>query len=248
MFPRLAVVSMSIAAVTFNISKINQQMLIGVTDVLNREQLVEIHSLLEKAEYVDGKTTAGYRASRVKSNLQMKRGSEQSNQLRDIVVNSLTSNNAFRDVTFPKAINTPMFSRYLPGMEYGFHVDSAVMNQPYSLRTDISVTVFLNEPSDYDGGELVVQTPFGEHQVKLKAGDAVVYTSEFLHRVAPVTRGERLCAVTWVQSFVREPERRQILIDVAKMQKTMHKHAPDDQGTDLAYKVHQNLYRMWADV
>lgn len=223
-------------------------MFLGITGVLNSDQLAEVRKLLAKAEYVDGKTTAGYRASRVKSNLQLNRNSAESNQLKDIVVNALTANQAFHDVTFPKAINKPLFSRYLPGMEYGFHVDNAVMNKPHALRTDISMTLFLNDPSEYEGGELRVQTPFGEQQAKLNAGDAVVYTSDFLHRVAPVTSGERLCAVSWIQSYIREPEKRQILIDMARLQKTMHKHAPDDKGTDLSYKIYQNLYRMWADV
>ena len=222
-------------------------MFTGISDVLGREQLQEVRELLIRAEFVDGGGTAGYRAGRVKSNMQSKKGTEEDKRLRSIVIEGLISNSAFNEVTMPRSLNRPLFSRYLPGMEYGFHVDAAVMNKPDCLRTDISVTVFINEPDDYDGGELVVQTPYGPQSAKLKAGDAIVYPSNLLHRVMPVTRGERLAAVTWVQSYVRDAEKRMMLNELRHIQKTLHKHAPDDVGTDLSYKLHENLYRMWAE-
>ena len=222
-------------------------MFVGIANVLSQEQLAEARQLIAKAATVDGGETAGYRAARVKSNLQLKRHTTESDRLVDIVVKSLSNNRAFKEVTFPKALNRPIISRYLPGMEYGFHVDNAVMNKPDCLRTDISVTLFISEPDDYEGGELIVQTPYGEQSAKLKAGDAVAYDASRLHKVNPVTEGERLAAVTWVQSFIRDSEKRIMLNELSHIQKTLHKHAPDDVGTDLSYKLYQNLYRLWAE-
>ncbi len=221
--------------------------MIGISNVLNQEQLARIHELLGESDFVDGGQTAGYRAKRVKSNLQLDRNSKGSQELVDIVVNALSKNKAFCDVTLPKAINRPLFSKYEPGMTYGFHVDAAVMNKPDCLRTDVSITLFLNEPEDYEGGELVVKTPYGDQSVKLKAGDAVAYDSSRLHAVMPVTKGHRIVAVTWVQSFVRDAEKRVMLNELMHIQRTLHSKAPDDMGTDLSYKLYQNLYRMWAE-
>ncbi len=222
-------------------------MLMGISHVLSAEQLSRIRQVINQSEFVDGGQTAGYRAKRVKSNLQLDRTSTDYKEIVDTVINALTSTKAFNDVTFPKAINKPLFSKYEPGMNYGFHVDAAVMNKPHCLRTDISVTLFLNEPDEYEGGDLVIQTPYGEQRVKLKAGDAVVYDSSRLHAVMPVTKGERLVAVTWVQSFIRDAEKRAMLNELTHIQRTLHRAAPDDVGTDLSYKLYQNLYRMWAE-
>ena len=222
-------------------------MMVGISNVLDAEQLSRIREVLEAATFVDGGQTAGYRAKRVKSNLQLDRCTNEHQELVDMLVNALTSNKAFNDVTLPKAINKPLFSRYEPGMNYGFHVDAAVMNKPDCLRTDVSVTVFLNDPEDYEGGELVIQTPYGEQKVKLKAGDAVAYDASRLHAVMPVKSGVRLVAVTWVQSFVRDAEKRNMLNELVHVQKTLNRTAPDDVGTDLSFKLYQNLYRMWAE-
>ena len=222
-------------------------MFTGISSILDKDQLEEIRDLLQRAEFLDGGTTAGYRAKRVKSNLQLKRGTGEANRLREIVVGGLLGNRAFNDLTLPKALHNPLFSRYLPGMEYGFHMDAAVMNKPDCLRTDVSVTIFINEPEDYDGGELVVQTPDGDRVAKLQAGDAIAYDATRLHRVMPVTRGERLAAVTWVQSFVRDADKRMMLNELKHIQQTLHRHAPDDVGTNLSYKLHENLYRLWAE-
>lgn len=128
-------------------------------------------------------------------------------------------------------------------MEYDLHVDNAIMNRLDSLRTDISVTLFLNDPSEYDGGELIVHTSDGERKAKLKAGEAVIYDATRIHRVTPVTRGIRLAVLTWVQNFIRDPEKRLMLADLVSIQQTLHDKAPDESGTDMAF----NLCRMWAD-
>ncbi|MDN5862251.1 MAG: Fe2+-dependent dioxygenase [Salinisphaera sp.] len=223
-------------------------MLAGLTGLLGAAELAQIRGLLDKATYVQGKTTAGYRAGRVKANLQLRKDAPETNELGRLVIEALQRSKSFNELALPYKVARPLFSRYLPGMEYGFHVDSAVMKKPEPLRTDISVTVFLNDPADYQGGELVIQNPYGEQRAKLNAGDAVLYPTSALHRVAPVTEGQRLVAVTWLQSYIRDPARREILADLNRITRALHHHAPDDVGADLAGKVHSNLYRMWCEV
>lgn len=224
-------------------------MLNVITDVLTREELETINQLLtEDGEFVDGKKTAGYRAERVKNNLQLNKTPKQAKQLNPLIINALERNEIFQRVALPKRIHRPLFSRYHVGMNYGSHVDDALMDLPNVLRTDLAVTVFLNEPARYDGGELAIETSSGEHMVKLAGGDAVVYPASSLHRVTPVTRGERLAAVTWIQSYVRERERREILVDLDKLRHALHERMSDAPETNLAYKTYSNLLRMWADV
>ncbi len=222
-------------------------MLIGLSGVLSCSELKEINALMKEGDFIQGKRTAGYRAKHVKNNLQLDAYSQQQEALSSLIVNALVNCKAFNELCLPKAINRPILARYTQGMSYGFHVDSAVMNQPDCLRTDVSVTVFLNDSKDYEGGELIVKTPHGDQQVKLAAGDVVLYDSSHIHAVAPVTKGERLVAVTWVQSFVRDFQKRQTLNELLTIQKTLHQHLPDDPGTDIAFKIYQDLYRMWAE-
>ena len=140
-----------------------------------------------------------------------------------------------------------MISRYQGGMNYGFHVDDALMAGNPRLRSDISITVFLNDPGDYEGGELIIASPFGEQEVKLPAGAAVVYPSATLHQVAPVTSGARLAAVTWARSYVRDAAQREMLADLLAVQRKIAEVAPDAPETDLAFKTHSNLLRMWSE-
>ncbi len=200
-----------------------------------------------ESEFQDGKKTAGYRAKRVKHNLQMDRNSEAAKAVKAIILTGLRRNPTFQRVALPKTIRPPLISRYREGMNYGLHVDDAMMGGSPKERTDISVTVFLSDPADYDGGETVMNSPFGEQEIKLPAGAAVVYPSSTLHRVAPVTRGERLAAVTWLQSYVRDPAKREILHDVYQMREKLAEQHPDDQEADLAFKTYANLLRMWSE-
>jgi PKHD-type hydroxylase len=146
-------------------------------------------------------------------------------------------------------VATPFYARYTPGMRYGNHVDDPIMGTDEGLyRTDIAITIFLNDPANYDGGELVVNTAFGEQQVKLPAGDGVMYPASSLHRVAEVTRGERLVAVTWVQSLVRDPAQRELLYELNQARERLLKEAPDSPDTARINTVYVNLFRMWSEL
>ena len=222
-------------------------MLTCIPDILDWTEIKKIRAAVAESEFQDGKKTAGYRAKRVKHNLQMDRSSEAAKAVKAIILTGLRRNPTFQRVALPKTIRPPLISRYREGMNYGLHVDDAMMGGSPKERTDISVTVFLSDPGDYDGGETVMNSPFGEQEIKLPAGAAVVYPSSTLHRVAPVTRGERLAAVTWLQSYVRDPAKREILHDVYQMREKLAKLHPDDEESDLAFKTYANLLRMWSE-
>ncbi len=222
-------------------------MLTCIPDILDWTEIKKIRAAVAESEFQDGKKTAGYRAKRVKHNLQMDRSSEAAKAVKAIILTGLRRNPTFQRVALPKTIRPPLISRYREGMNYGLHVDDAMMGGSPKERTDISVTVFLSDPGDYDGGETVMNSPFGEQEIKLPAGAAVIYPSSTLHRVAPVTRGERLAAVTWLQSYVRDPAKREILHDVYQMREKLAKLHPDDEESDLAFKTYANLLRMWSE-
>jgi len=222
-------------------------MLVVIPNVLNAEELKTIHAGLEQCSFVDGKATAGYRAKRVKHNQQMDRESGPAEDIKRTVIQAILRNPLFRDIALPRTIRPPLISRYEPGMEYGRHVDDALMGSQRKERSDISMTVFLNDPASYQGGELISYSSMGEKRVKLPAGQAVVYPSSTLHRVAPVTEGLRLAAVTWVQSYVRDPAQRELLYDLHRIRVACHKVMPDSLEADLAFKSYSNLLRMWAD-
>jgi len=163
-------------------------------------------------------------------------------------LDALRRSREFQNVALPKSIQRPLFSRYTVGMDYGLHVDDALMGREIKARSDLSVTVFLSNPDDYDGGELEMASPYGPQEGKLPAGSAVVYPSSTLHRVKPVTAGERLAAVTWVQSFIADPARREVLYEMDKVRRRLSELDPDGEVTDLAFKTYANLLRMWSDV
>ncbi len=222
-------------------------MLVTIPDVLDLTELREVRAALEASSFLDGQKTAGYRARRVKQNEQLTTDGDGPRQARDLVLKGLKRNPTFKQVAIPRRVQQPLISRYRHGMQYGRHVDDALMGGNSKHRTDLSVTVFLNDPADYDGGELVIESSFGEQSVKLPAGAAVLYASGALHRVAPVTRGERLAAVTWVESYIRDSARRELLHDLNKVCKAMAKSCPDTDETDLAFKSYSNLLRMWSE-
>jgi len=199
--------------------------------------------------FVDGNQTAGTRAKLVKHNEQVSTEAQERKPLLLMVINALMRNSEFRRTVHPKRIRPPLISRYRPGMAYGKHVDDALMGPKNAReRSDVSVTVFISDVTDYEGGELVIHSPFGIQEVKLPAGSAVAYPSYSLHEVAEVTSGERLVAVTWVQSYIRDDHQRQILADVANIRDRLAKIAPKAEETDAAYRLHSNLLRMWAEV
>ncbi len=221
-------------------------MLLCLTAVLTQDEILSIRGALANAEFVDGKATAGFRARRVKENEQLRKGDEP-REVDNLVLEALRRHGPFAAAAIPNRIHAPLFSRYRPGMRYGAHTDDALMNKRNPLRADVALTVFLSEPLDYDGGELVIQTNFGPQEVKLPAGDAVIYPASSVHHVAEVTRGERLAAVTWVQSHVRDPARREVLHDLLAVRKLLARQMADAPETDLAFKTYSNLLRMWAE-
>ena len=222
-------------------------MIVCLPDVLDLTELREIRDALTAASFVDGKITAGHRAKRVKNNLQLDKGAAGAERVKSLVLTGLKRNPEFRRAALPRHIQPPLISRYQVGMNYGRHVDDALMGGERKTRTDVSVTVYLSDPGTYDGGELLIQSPYGDQEIKLPAGAAVLYPASTLHRVQPVTRGERLAAVTWIESHVRDPARREILHDLDRVAQAMARRDPDSEESDLAAKTYSNLLRMWSE-
>jgi len=217
--------------------------------VLDRSELDVVQRMLAGAPFVDGKLSAGLAAKRVKHNLEVDRNARELEQLNNLVMGKLVQHPVYRSGALPLRVAAPYYARYTPGMQYGDHVDDPVMGADGTLyRSDISITVFLSDPAGYDGGELVINTPFGEQQVKLPAGDAVMYPSSSLHRVAKVTRGERLVAVAWLQSLVRDPARRELLHELNSVRERLLANTPETEDAKLINKTYVNLVRMWGDL
>ncbi|MCB1874987.1 MAG: Fe2+-dependent dioxygenase [Chromatiales bacterium] len=224
-------------------------MLLEIHGVLNAQELARVHELLDGAAFVNGVLSAGKAARRVKQNLELDRDSAVLNDLNQIVMNRLLQRGEYQKAALPFRVATPFYARYVPGMTYGDHVDDPVMGPVGGqYRCDVATTVFLNGPDDYEGGELVVRTPYGEHRVKLAAGDAVVYPASSLHQVAPVSRGQRIVAVTWAQSMVRDPARRELLFELDLARESLLDKQPDDADTARINHVYNNLVRMWSEV
>jgi PKHD-type hydroxylase len=224
-------------------------LLTTIANVLNADALKTIRKAMADGVYQDGQKTAGVRAKRVKHNEQLSPKDEHRKVIDTLVLDALWQNGEFHRFAVPRHINRPLFSRYTGGMNYGRHVDDAFMGPPrHKMRTDLSLTIFISSPDEYEGGELEMASSYGPQEVKLPAGAAVVYPSSTLHRVKPVTGGERLAAVTWVQSYIADPARREVLYDIDTMRRRLHEIDPDGPATDLAFKTHANLLRMWADV
>ena len=224
-------------------------MILILEDLLSSAEVTSLREALAKANFVDGKVTAGEAVRSVKNNLQVTAnqgpGLEESQR---IVQSALLKSETFTHAVLPRRILPSMFNRYDGGMAYGGHVDNAIMGGGDALRADISVTIFLTAPADYDGGELVIATDGEARKVKLAAGSGVAYNSTTIHRVEPVTRGSRLAAVTWVQSFVREESRREILSELAETARWARATAPGSPEAMKIAKVRANLMRMWAEV
>jgi len=224
-------------------------MLLTIPGLLNPAQLNKIREILAGAEFVDGRLTAGFAAARVKRNLELKQDPERLQRLIRIIMASLAHNETFRFGALPHRVADPIVARYEPGMTYGDHVDDPIMGTSGPrFRTDVSMAIFLNPPESYEGGELTVRTPFGDRKVKLPAGDAVIYPSSSLHHVAEVTAGERLVALTWIQSYVRDAARRELLYELNLARESLLKEAPGTETTGYVDRSYANLLRMWADL
>lgn len=223
-------------------------MIFTIPDVLTPEELEQINSSLAEGEFVDGKLTAGWNAKLVKNNQQLKKKTPLGTQLTQQVKSALNRHKLFQTAIRPKSIHSLLFSRYDKGMSYGRHVDNAIMRTNGMWRTDISFTLFLNSPDEYQGGELVIEGADAEKGYKLEAGSAIVYPSTSLHRVNEVTEGSRLVSVGWVQSLIRDSSEREILFDLETARRVIFAKDGKTPEFDLISKSVANLLRKWADV
>lgn len=225
-------------------------MLLSLPDILSPDDLRQARQALGDAPWTDGRESAGTQAREVKNNLQLPHDCEAAHTIRALVLRGLDHSPRFFSAVLPMRVFTPRVNRYSGDSNaYGNHIDNAVRVLPSGqrVRTDVSCTVFLNDPADYDGGELVVADTYGEHSVKLAAGHAVIYPGTSLHQVKPVTRGERLACFFWIQSLVRSDEQRRLLFDLdMNLLALRQRHGETPETTALTGTYH-NLLRLWAD-
>jgi len=226
-------------------------MLVHVTAVLTAQELHTVRGRLSSAAWVDGRLTAGYRSAQVKANLQVPQSDPAAQEASSLVIGALERNATFVSATLPHQVYPPLFNRYTPGMGFGEHIDNAVRQipgTPHRLRTDVSATLFLTAPEEYDGGELVIDDLYGTHSVKLAAGDMVVYPSSSLHRVQPVTRGARDAAFFWIQSMVRDDGARALLYELDLSIRDLTSYGADARNLLRLTGCYHNLIRRWADL
>jgi PKHD-type hydroxylase len=223
-------------------------MILCIDNVLLPDECQHILAALESAEFVDGTLSAGWYAQTVKHNVQLQCHTEVSRSLQDIVNTAIRRHPLFQMAVRPKVIRPPLFSRYDVGMFYGTHADNALMGDDPPLRSDVSLTLFLSDPSSYEGGELTLDTSLGPQKFKLPIGSMLVYPATMLHWVEPVRAGVRLAAVTWVQSLVRDIGDREILFDLDTVRRVLFEKYGKTDEFDLLSKTHANLLRKWIEV
>ena len=226
-------------------------MLVHVPAVLTKEELAHCQAAFAASSWVDGKVTAGVQSGEAKHNLQLQEGSPEARQLGELILRALGRNPLFTAAALPLRVFPPLFNRYEGGEKFGAHLDNSIRQIPgtsYRIRTDISATLFLSAPEDYDGGELVIDDVYGEHAVKLSAGDMVVYPASSLHHVRPVTRGVRLASFFWVQSMVRDDGQRTLLFDLDMAINKVNQAIPNDGAVVELTNCYHNLLRRFAEV
>ena len=219
-----------------------------IQSLLTSTELLMIEQLVSETEFIDGKATAGMSAKEVKNNLQIDLAdTAKLPAIQQLLNNAVKSSPFFQAAAQPKNIFPFLISKYTPGKYYGWHVDSPLMGDP-SIRTDLAMTVFLSDPSDYEGGELVIQTSAGSMAVKPAKGDAILYPCQFLHCVNEIRSGARLAAVTWIQSNIQSAEQRELLFQLNQVHAILQQKDPHAPETNLMLQSYSNLFRMWADV
>lgn len=223
-------------------------MLITIHNTFQPAEIEKLTALAAQAQFVDGKSTASGAAARVKNNRQVKGDDKSLEEIRKIVLAGILRSDPFNNYVMPLRIMPPLVNRYEPGMTYGDHIDRPVMQGPYAVRTDLAMTLFLADPTSYDGGELVVSSDLGAQRIKLPRGSLVLYPATTIHRVEPVTRGVRVAVVTWIQSMIREHEKRMLLAELGAVRHTVNTAKPDSPESLQLQKIRANLVRMWADV
>ena len=224
-------------------------MLLHIPSLFSAEEVREARALLEGADWEDGRRTAGHLAAQVKSNLQLPIDHPVAKRLGDLILDKLGSNALFVASTLPLRVLPPRFNRYEGGGAYGAHVDNAIFpipGTPVRVRTDVSTTIFFSDPDEYDGGELIVEDTFGNHSVKLPAGDIVVYPGSSLHHVTPVTRGTRFASFFWTQSLVPSDAQRKLLFDLDKAIQGLSIDHPEHDSIGGLTNIYHNLLRQWS--
>jgi len=224
--------------------------LIPVPDVLSPAQTAEARRILDAAEWVDGKVTAGHQSARVKENQQLREDSHAARQVGELILAALGQNPLFITAALPLRVFPPLFNRYRGGESFGTHVDNAirqVTGTPHRIRTDLSATLFFSAPEEYDGGELIVEDTYGTHNVKLPAGHMILYPASSLHRVTPVTRGARTASFFWIQSMVRDDAQRALLFDLDVAIQRLNQDHPSHPSAVQLTGIYHNLLRQWAD-
>ncbi len=224
-------------------------MLIEIPDVLTQDEIRQCRDLLQQAAWQDGRQTAGHVAARAKDNQQLAQDDPLAEQLSNFLLQRLGGVSRFIAAALPLKVLPPRFNRYTGAGSYGAHVDNSIFTMPGSpvrLRGDLSATLFFSDPDEYDGGELLIQGEFGRHSVKLPAGHMVLYPASTVHQVTPVTRGARLAAFFWIQSLVREDNRRAMLLDLDETIQGIAAQTPDDAAVVRLTGLYHNLLRDWA--
>lgn len=224
-------------------------MLIKIPNVLTTQQLASAKQQMLSAQWTDGNVTAGYQSRQHKNNLQLPENSNLAIELGEIILTALANNPLFLSAALPLKIFPPLFNCYQTGQAFGTHVDNAIRQvpgTPVKVRTDLSMTLFLSEPEEYDGGELIIEDTYGSHNIKLAAGDMVLYPSTSLHRVTPVTRGRRLASFFWLQSMINSDEKRRILFDMDTAIQGLREQVADNNEVIKLTGVYHNLLRQWS--
>lgn len=225
-------------------------MLLCISGIFSTDEAQQIRRQLETAEWMDGKSTAGYQSAQAKHNLQLGQDSELAHSISSVMLPRIWKNPLFYSAALPCKVFPPLYNCYQGGGHFGYHIDNAVRTVPNSaeqVRTDLSATVFFSEPDSYDGGELVIRDTYGEQRIKLAAGDMVLYPSSSLHQVLPVTRGARIASFFWIQSLIREDAQRTMLFEMDQAIQTLLADHPQHPSVLQLSGTYHNLVRRWAN-
>jgi PKHD-type hydroxylase len=230
-------------------------MLLQIPDVLTQDQVAEARRILDKADWTDGRVTAGHQSAHAKDNMQIPEGHPAARHLGEMILKALGRNAMFFAAALPLHVFPPLFNRYSGGQSFGTHVDNSIRQvpgAPMRIRTDLSATLFFANPEEYDGGELIVEDTYGGKSVKLPAGHMVLYPSTSLHHVRPVTRGARICSFFWIQSMIRDDGKRSLLWDmdqgIQRLNRDLSDHEAARQASVQLTGVYHNLLRQWAEM
>jgi PKHD-type hydroxylase len=226
-------------------------LLLSIPHILTAEQVTQARQLLDSAEWLDGRVTAGHQSARTKDNLQIPEDHPVARHLGDMILSALGQNPLFISAALPQRIFPPLFNRYQGGQSFGTHVDNAIRQitgTPHRIRTDLSATLFFGQPDEYDGGDLVVEDTYGAHSARLPAGDMILYPATSLHHVRPVTRGARVAAFFWIQSMIRDDGQRTLLFDLDMAIQRLNRDNPGHPSAVQFTGIYHNLLRQWAEV